>query len=127
VHTNRGDFVISFVDPRSRRTVNNFVYLSQNHFYDGLTFHRVSPASSCRGGDPLKDRTAVQPTSCPTRTTLKSGRRHGRMASSQAGVSGRSSSSRSATPVPETSGVANHFGQSHPEWTTIDKIQQGDP
>ena len=54
VHTSRGDFVISFVDPKiAPQTVNNFVYLSQNHFYDGLTFHRVEPGFVVQGGDPL--------------------------------------------------------------------------
>src|SRR2546428_1490759 len=54
VHTSRGDFTISFVDPDvAPQTVNNFVYLSQNHYYDGLTFHRVVPGFVVQGGDPL--------------------------------------------------------------------------
>ena len=54
VHTNRGDFVIAFVDPKiAPQTVNNFVYLSQNHYYDGLTFHRVVAGFVVQGGDPL--------------------------------------------------------------------------
>jgi len=30
----------------------SFVYLINKHFYDSLTFHRVVPVSSFRGGDP---------------------------------------------------------------------------
>ncbi len=34
------------------KTVNNFVYLAQNGFYDGVTFHRVLPGFMAQGGDP---------------------------------------------------------------------------
>src|SRR5712692_9610273 len=54
VHTSRGDFVIAFVDPKvAPQTVNNFVVLAQEHYYDGLTFHRVVPGFVVQGGDPL--------------------------------------------------------------------------
>lgn len=32
--------------------VNNFVFLAQNRFYDGLTFHRVDPGFVAQAGDP---------------------------------------------------------------------------
>ena len=54
VHTSRGDFVISFVDPKvAPQTVNNFVALAQEGYYDGLTFHRIVPGFVVQGGDPL--------------------------------------------------------------------------
>jgi len=39
------------------QTVNNFMYLACNKFYDGLTFHRVIPGFMAQGGDPLGDGT----------------------------------------------------------------------
>src|SRR6266849_3130150 len=54
VQTSRGDFTITLVDPKvAPQTGNNFVYLSHNHYYDDLTFHRVVPAFVVQGGDPL--------------------------------------------------------------------------
>ncbi|WP_218030886.1 peptidylprolyl isomerase [Dictyobacter aurantiacus] len=54
INTNRGLIVLE-LDPKiAPKTVNNFVFLAQNHFYDGLTFHRVlkSPIAIAQGGDP---------------------------------------------------------------------------
>jgi peptidyl-prolyl cis-trans isomerase B (cyclophilin B) len=36
-------------------TVNNFVFLAKDRFYDGLTFHRVEPGFVIQGGDPRGD------------------------------------------------------------------------
>src|SRR5262249_5680545 len=34
------------------KTVNNFVFLSRDRFYDGTIFHRVIPGFMIQGGDP---------------------------------------------------------------------------
>jgi cyclophilin family peptidyl-prolyl cis-trans isomerase len=41
VATDRGDIVIALDPSRAPSTVNNFVFLARDGFYDGLTFHRV--------------------------------------------------------------------------------------
>lgn len=41
------------LDPQAApQAVNNFVFLAQNRFYDGLTFHRVLPGFVAQTGDP---------------------------------------------------------------------------
>ncbi|MHB8597291.1 MAG: peptidylprolyl isomerase [Ktedonobacteraceae bacterium] len=53
INTNRGLIVVE-LDPKiAPITVNNFVFLAQNHFYDGLKFHRVVPGFVAQTGDPL--------------------------------------------------------------------------
>jgi cyclophilin family peptidyl-prolyl cis-trans isomerase len=56
INTNRGLIIIE-LDPKiAPKTVNNFVFLAQHHFYDGLVFGRVEKSGSTKiiqGGDPL--------------------------------------------------------------------------
>ncbi len=52
VNTTKGFFVIELLPQYAPITVNNFVFLAQNHFYDGLTFHRLVPDFIIQGGDP---------------------------------------------------------------------------
>jgi peptidylprolyl isomerase len=41
IHTAKGNIVLQLDAKDAPITVNNFVYLADQHFYDGLTFHRV--------------------------------------------------------------------------------------
>ncbi|MHB8573916.1 MAG: peptidylprolyl isomerase [Dehalococcoidia bacterium] len=51
-HTERGDFTIELFAKDAPQTVNNFVFLAKDGFYDGVTFHRVIPEFMAQGGDP---------------------------------------------------------------------------
>jgi peptidylprolyl isomerase len=53
INTNRGLIVVELDPQYAPVTVNNFVFLAENHFYDGLKFHRVVPGFVIQGGDPL--------------------------------------------------------------------------
>jgi cyclophilin family peptidyl-prolyl cis-trans isomerase len=129
VHTSRGDFMITFVDPKvAPQTVNNFVYLSQNHFYDGLTFHRVVAGFVVQGGDPLGNGTGGPAYKLPNETNpSKWPRGTAGMASSAAGVSGSQFFITTGdAPSLATSGVYNHFGTVTSGMDVIDSIQVGD-
>lgn len=52
IHTNRGVIEIDLFADRAPKTVNNFVFLAKDGFYDGLTFHRVIDDFMIQGGDP---------------------------------------------------------------------------
>jgi peptidyl-prolyl cis-trans isomerase B (cyclophilin B) len=50
--TDKGTMSIEFYDNDAPNTVANFVKLSKEGFYDGLTFHRVIPDFVIQGGCP---------------------------------------------------------------------------
>ena len=52
VTTNRGTMVMDLDPQLAPKTVNNFVGLARQGYYDGLTFHRVVPDFVIQGGCP---------------------------------------------------------------------------
>lgn len=52
-HTEIGDFKIELFADKAPKTVNNFVFLAKEGFYDGTTFHRVLENFMAQGGCPL--------------------------------------------------------------------------
>ncbi|NTU64955.1 MAG: peptidylprolyl isomerase [Chloroflexi bacterium] len=50
--TEKGDFVIELYADKAPKTVNNFVFLARDGFYDNTTFHRVIKGFMAQGGDP---------------------------------------------------------------------------
>jgi cyclophilin family peptidyl-prolyl cis-trans isomerase len=51
--TEKGDFVAELFVDKAPKTVNNFVFLARDGFYDGVTFHRVIKNFMVQGGDPI--------------------------------------------------------------------------
>lgn len=51
-HTEKGDFVVELFADRAPKTVNNFVFLAREGFYNGVAFHRVIRDFMAQGGDP---------------------------------------------------------------------------
>jgi len=51
--TSKGNIVVALDASAAPQTVNNFVFLANQGFYDGLTFHRVVAGFVIQGGDPL--------------------------------------------------------------------------
>ncbi|HYX50402.1 MAG TPA: peptidylprolyl isomerase [Ktedonobacteraceae bacterium] len=52
INTNRGLIVLELDPQYAPNTVNNFVYLADAQFYDGMKFHRVVPGFIIQTGDP---------------------------------------------------------------------------
>ena len=52
IKTEKGDIIIELYPDEAPVTVNNFVFLANEGFYNGTTFHRVIPGFMAQGGDP---------------------------------------------------------------------------
>ena len=50
--TDKGDIVVKLFADKVPSTVNNFVFLARQGFYDGTIFHRVIDNFMAQGGDP---------------------------------------------------------------------------
>jgi cyclophilin family peptidyl-prolyl cis-trans isomerase len=52
LHTEKGDITLQLFASQTPHTVNNFVFLARQGFYDGTFFHRVIADFMAQGGDP---------------------------------------------------------------------------
>ena len=52
IQTDVGEMLIDLHADRAPRTVNNFVFLARDNFYDGVIFHRVIAGFMAQAGDP---------------------------------------------------------------------------
>jgi cyclophilin family peptidyl-prolyl cis-trans isomerase len=52
METDKGEMLIELFADKAPKTVNNFVFLSRQGFYDGIIFHRVIANFMAQGGDP---------------------------------------------------------------------------
>jgi cyclophilin family peptidyl-prolyl cis-trans isomerase len=52
IKTEKGDIVIELYADKAPLTVNSFIFLARNGWYDGVTFHRVIPDFVAQAGDP---------------------------------------------------------------------------
>lgn len=55
IKTEKGDIELDLFAADAPKTVNNFVFLARDNFYDGLTFHRVISNFMSQGGCPRGD------------------------------------------------------------------------
>ncbi len=52
IKTDKGDIRVELLDDEAPQTVNNFVFLARDGFYDGLSFFFVDPSFEAQTGDP---------------------------------------------------------------------------
>ncbi len=69
ITTPRGPIVIELLPAIAPQTVNNFVFLASQNFYNGLNWHRVLPNFMAQGGDPNGDGTGGPGYSVPAEFT----------------------------------------------------------
>ena len=69
MHTNHGPIELELFDEDAPKTVDNFVKLSRDGYYDGLVFHRVIRDFMIQGGCPQGTGTGGPGTSSRTRST----------------------------------------------------------
>ena len=128
IETNRGEIELDFYPQYAPKTVNNFVFLAREGFYDGVTFHRVIPDFVIQGGDPtgtgrggpgyrFEDEVAGNP--------LKHERGVMSMANAAPGTNG-SQFFITHSPQPHLNGKHTVFGKVVHGLEVVDAIQQGD-
>ena len=52
IETSEGKIVAQLFPDKAPQTVNSFVFLAKEHFYDGVPFHRIIKGFMIQGGDP---------------------------------------------------------------------------
>ena len=52
IDTSCGKITVELDPKAAPKTVNNFVFLALNHYFDGIIFHRIINGFVCQGGDP---------------------------------------------------------------------------
>ncbi len=128
ISTNRGDIVIDLFAAHAPKTVNNFVFLAKEGFYNGVTFHRVIPNFMIQGGDPtgtgrggpgyrFADEFAGNPN------------KHGVGSLSMANAGPGTNGSQffvTHAPQPHLDGKHTVFGQVSSGQDVVDSIRQGD-
>lgn len=126
--TTRGEIVIELYPEHAPKTVNNFVFLAKEGFYDGISFHRVISNFMVQGGDPtgtgrggpgykFEDETRGNP--------LK----HGTGVLSMANAGPNTNGSQffiTHSPQPHLDGKHTVFGKVITGQDVVDAIRQGD-
>ncbi|MEI8172070.1 MAG: peptidylprolyl isomerase [Deltaproteobacteria bacterium] len=128
LETNRGTMELELCPQYAPRTVNNFIFLVQEGFYDGVIFHRVISDFVIQGGDPtgtgrggpgyrFEDELAGNPLI------------HERGAISMANSGPNTNGSQffiAHSPQPHLNGKHTVFGKVVKGLDVVDAIQQGD-
>lgn len=129
--TGKGNIVVSLDAASAPESVNNFIFLSQQGFYDGLTFHRVEPGFVIQGGDPLGTGQGEPGYTIPGEFALKHGEGALAMARLPDQVNPNRDSSGSQfyitlAPTPFLDGEYSVFGQVEQGMDVVRSIEVGD-
>jgi len=128
IETNKGIIELELYPNHAPKTVNNFVFLAREGFYDGISFHRVIGNFMIQGGDPtgtggggpgysFEDEVADNPLT------------HERGVISMANAGPNTNGSQffiTHSPQPHLNGKHTVFGKVVSDQNVVDSIQQGD-
>ena len=129
--TEKGEIVVELDPGAAPQTVNNFVFLAREGFYDGLTFHRVVDDFVVQGGDPLGSGTGGPGYTVPAEIELEHVRGAIAMARTSDEVNPERASSGSQFYItleatPQLDGAYTVFGEVVEGMDVVESIAQGD-
>lgn len=127
VDTSMGTFKVTFDHVSAPQTVENFVKLANQGFYNGLKFHRVVPGFVIQGGDPNGDGTGGPGYNVPAEIKLPGNKYEIGMASSGPGAPSNGSQFFIVTAESKTNhtlldGKYTFFGNVTAGMDVVDKI-----
>jgi peptidyl-prolyl cis-trans isomerase B (cyclophilin B) len=128
ITTNRGDIQLSLYPQLAPKTVNNFVFLANEDFYNGVVFHRVIPNFMIQGGDPTGTGTGGPGYKFEDEfkgNTLKHEKGSISMANAGPGTNG-SQFFITHSPQPHLNGAHTVFGKVTEGQDVVDQIRNGD-
>jgi len=126
IETDKGNILLELFAADAPKTVNNFVFLAREGFYDGVIFHRVIPGFMAQGGDPTGTGRGG-----PGYTFADefSGQRHGTGTISMANAGPNTNGSQffiTYAPQPHLDGRHSVFGQMISDMAVLKNITNGD-
>lgn len=130
IKTSKGDIKLELYPQDAPQTVNNFVFLARDGFYDNLTFHRVEPGFVIQGGDPLGTGTGGPGYDIPPE--IKRSHPKGAVAMARRGGPPETTPSSGSqfyitlAATPHLDGGYTSFGQVTEGMDVIEKIRRGD-
>jgi peptidyl-prolyl cis-trans isomerase B (cyclophilin B) len=128
IETDRGQIELELFTKDAPKTVNNFVFLAQEGFYDGIVFHRVIPNFMIQGGDPTGTGTGG-PGYRFGDETFGNPNKHARGVISMANAGPNTNGSQffiTHLPQPHLDGRHTVFGKVTKGLEVVDAIKQGD-
>ena len=126
IETEKGNLVLELFASDVSVTVNNFVFLAGEEFYNGTIFHRVIPGFMAQGGDPTGTGTGTPGYSFADEFTKHT---HVTGALSMANSGPNTNGCQffiTYTPQPHLDGKHTVFGQLIEGTDVLEKIEQGD-
>lgn len=128
ISTSKGDISVTLDAAHAPTTVNNFVFLAREGFYDGTVFHRVIPGFMLQGGDPTATGTGG-PGYRFADEFAGNPNRHERGVISMANAGPNTNGSQffiTFAPQPHLDGRHTVFGRVTGGMDVVDQIRQGD-